>query len=129
MDPEKNTPVLIKKKAGDADAAAAKIIQPNKEDGNAAAAGDSKAAILAGIRAMKPVIAAIADPAARKLATDSLTAAFRAQVSGAAKSGDAGVYAKLGTAKKALDEKVKTQADKDAEYGRTLKENRHRKPA
>lgn len=114
------------------DAESAKIIEPEKQIGDAelekkedAKGADTNAAILAGIRAMKPVIAAIADPVERKRATDSLTAAFRAQV--AAKTEDkATTYAKLGTAKKASDEQIKTQAVRDLEYGRQLKEKRHR---
>jgi hypothetical protein len=86
---------------------------------------DSKAATLAAIRAIKPVIAMIKDDAERKKATDALVAEFRKTVPPGNQKGGYGALLKL---KKAEDQKTQDRATADAEYGKQLREKFHRKP-
>lgn len=112
-----------KKAAADAEAAA-KVIEPGKEAAEKKGE-DSKAAILAGIRAMKPIIAAIADPAERKRATDSLAAAFRSQIGVATATDKSESYADLGKGKhQAVQDSKKNSEPK---YGDQIAASRAKK--
>ena len=86
---------------------------------------DSKAVILAAIRTMKPIIAAIPDAGTRKKASDALANELKKIMP--AKDAQPGNYAAVLAAsrKNANDEKTTTDP---AEEGRKIKEKYHRKP-
>lgn len=85
---------------------------------------DSKQMVLAAIKAVKPVIAAIKDEKERKAATDALAKSLRDTMKpGSQKAG----YGDLLRARKTMDEKVQNQAAKDEQYGKDLKDKYHRK--
>lgn len=86
---------------------------------------DSKQMVLAAIKAVKPVIAAIKDEKERKAATDALAKSLRDTMKPGSQKG---AYGDLLRTQKAVDEKARTQAAKDEEYGKGLKEKYHRKP-
>jgi hypothetical protein len=85
---------------------------------------DSKQAVLAGIRTMKPIIASIKDETIRKQATDALVKSFRDMVGPGSQKAS---YGDLLRTKKAEDKKAQDKAAADEEYGRKLKEQYHRK--
>ena len=86
---------------------------------------DSKQMVLAAIKAVKPVIAAIKDEKERKAATDALAKSLRDTMKPGSQKG---AYGDLLRTQKAVDEKARTQAAKDEEYGKDLKQKYHRKP-
>ena len=86
------------------------VSDPSDRPDNPIPGADSKAAILAAINAMKPAIAAISDPTARKQASDALAAKLREQMGKPATPSNA--YAAMKKpAKPAQDSKPQTQDD------------------
>ena len=80
--------------------------------------GADAAAIVAAVRAMKPVIAAMKDPATKKAATDALIAGFKPQ-----STQDNGSYAAMLKGKHTAD----AGTVDDTDFGKTMKEKYHRK--
>jgi hypothetical protein len=88
---------------------------------------DSAAAIKAAIRTMRPIIAAIPDPVARKQAADSLAAELK-KMRPARDAKHGGAYAAIAkAAAKSAQDAANKRDDKNAAYGDDIKKKFHKK--
>ena len=100
------------------------VLSEEEQPKNPIPGADSKQAILAAIKTMKPVIAAIKDEKERKAATDALVKSFRGMMQPGTQKASYGDLLKV---KKIADAKSMSQAQKDEDYGRVIKDKFHRK--
>jgi hypothetical protein len=94
------------------------VAPPEDRPDNPIPGADSRNAVLAAIRAVKPVIASIKDPAERKKASDALAKTFRDQIAAAAKNPKADGYAAILEAVAANTKTQDKKPDNNYELGR-----------